>query len=86
MASAATQLTTQIQFIKGVGPKRSEALSEVGIETVENLLYYFPRRHLDRTSVTNCNNLRKDSVVTVVGVVKSCGMKTIRREIISSAY
>ena len=79
MASAATQLTTQIQFIKGVGPKRSEALLQVGIETVEDLLYYFPRRHLDRTSVTNCNNLKQDSVVTVVGVVKSCGMKTIRR-------
>jgi len=79
VASAATQLTTQIQFIKGVGPKRSEALSQVGIETVEDLLYYFPRRHLDRTSVTNCNNLRKESVVTVVGIVKSCGMKTIRR-------
>jgi ATP-dependent DNA helicase RecG len=79
VASAATQLTTPIQFIKGVGPKRSEALSQTGIETVEDLLYYFPRRHLDRTSVTNCNDLKKGSVVTVVGVVKSCGMKTIRR-------
>ena len=79
MASAATQLTTPIQFIKGVGPKRSEALSQVGIETVEDLLYYFPRRHLDRTSVTKCNDLKKESVVTVVGVIKSCGMKTIRR-------
>jgi ATP-dependent DNA helicase RecG len=71
VASAATQLTTPIQFIKGVGPKRSEALSQTGIETVEDLLYYFPRRHLDRTSVTNCNDLKKGSVVTVVGVVKS---------------
>ncbi len=79
MASAAIQLTTLIQFIKGVGPKRSEALSQVGIETVEDLLYYFPRKHLDRTSVTNCNELRKESIVTVVGTIKSCGMKTIRR-------
>ena len=79
MASAAVQLTTPIQFIKGVGPKRSEALFQAGIETVEDLLYYFPRRHLDRTSVTNCKDLKKDSVVTVVGIVKSCSMKTIRR-------
>ena len=79
MASAAIQLDTSIQFIKGVGPARSKALSEIGIETVEDLLYYFPRRHLDRTTVTNCNELKKDSVVTVVGTVKSCGMKTIRR-------
>lgn len=79
MASAATQLTTPIQFIKGVGPARSKALSQAGIETVEDLLYYFPRRHLDRTSITNCKDLQKEAVVTVVGVVKSCGMKTIRR-------
>ncbi|MBU0528721.1 hypothetical protein KKF86_03070, partial [bacterium] len=79
MASAAVQLTTPIQFIKGVGPKRSEALSQAGIETVEDLLYYFPRRHLDRTSIIHCKDLKKDSVVTVVGIVKSCSMKTIRR-------
>jgi len=78
VASAAIQLDTSIQFIKGVGPARSKALSEIGIEKVEDLLYYFPRRHLDRTSVTNCNDLKKESVVTVVGIVKSCGMKTIR--------
>lgn len=79
MASAANQLTTPIQFIKGVGPARSKVLSQSGIETVEDLLYYFPRRHLDRTSVTYCRDLQKESIVTVVGTVKSCGMKTIRR-------
>ncbi len=73
------QLSTSIQYIKGVGPKRSEVLAEVGIETVEDLLYYFPRRHLDRTSVTYCNNLKKDAVATIVGVVKSCGVRTLRR-------
>ncbi|MEE8340803.1 MAG: ATP-dependent DNA helicase RecG [Candidatus Neomarinimicrobiota bacterium] len=79
MASAAIQLTTPIQFIKGVGPARSKALSQVGIETVEDLLYYFPRRHLDRTSITACKDLKRNVNVTVVGIVKSCGMKTIRR-------
>ena len=79
MASAAIELNTPIQYIKGVGPTRAEALSKVGIETIEDLLYYFPRRHLDRTSVTQCNNLKKDTVVTVVGIVKSCGVKTLRR-------
>lgn len=79
MASAAIQLSTPIQYIKGVGPARSDALSQVGIKTVEDLLYYFPRRHLDRTTVTLCGNLQKDSVVTIVGVIKSCGVKTLRR-------
>ena len=79
MASAAIQLNTPIQFIKGVGPVRSKALSELGIETVEDLLYYFPRRHLDRTTITQCNNLKNISIATIVGVVKSSGVKTIRK-------
>ena len=79
MTSAATQLTTPIQFIKGVGAARSKALSQAGIETVEDLLHYYPRRHLDRTTITNCKDLKRESVVTIVGSVKSCEMKTIRR-------
>ena len=79
MAAAAVQLTTPIQFIKGVGPARSKALEQLGIETVEDLLYYFPRRHLDRTSITACRDLTKYSTATVVGAVKSCGIKTFKR-------
>lgn len=79
MASAAIKLSTPIQYIKGVGPARSDALSQINIKTVEDLLYYFPRRHLDRTTVTPCSDLQKDSVATIVGIIKSCGVKTLRR-------
>ncbi len=79
MAAAAVQLTAPIQFIKGVGPARSKALEQLGIETVEDLLYYFPRRHLDRTLITACRDLNKGSTVTIVGEVKSCGIKTFKR-------
>ncbi|MEE8479346.1 MAG: DEAD/DEAH box helicase, partial [Candidatus Neomarinimicrobiota bacterium] len=79
MTSAATQLTTSIQFIKGVGAARSKAFSQTGIETVEDLLHYYPRRHLDRTTITDCKDLKRESVVTIVGSVKSCEMKTTRR-------
>lgn len=43
-------LSDSIQFLPGVGPKRAEALkSELQIETVEDLLYYFPFKHNDRS-------------------------------------
>ena len=35
------------QYLKGVGPRMAALLKMLGIETVENLLYYFPRRYLD---------------------------------------
>ena len=75
----AASITTAIQFLKGVGPARSDALAKAGVETVEDLLYYFPRRHLDRTTITQCKNLKKDAVVTIVGKVETCGEQRIRR-------
>lgn len=40
-----------IQFLKGVGEKRSEMFRKKGIKTVEDLLYFFPRAHEDRTEL-----------------------------------
>ena len=40
-----------IQFLKGVGEKRAEMLKKKGISTVEDMLYFFPRAHEDRTEI-----------------------------------
>lgn len=40
-----------MQWIKGVGPKRAEALAEAGIETLEELIEFFPRRYIDARTV-----------------------------------
>jgi ATP-dependent DNA helicase RecG len=72
------ELSTPIQYVKGVGPVRAQALETAGIVTVEDLLYYFPRRHLDRTTVTPIRNLARDQVVTVVGKVEACGERQTR--------
>ena len=41
------ELTTDIQYLKGVGEKRAEILRKRGIDTVGALLTYFPRAYLD---------------------------------------
>ncbi|MCX8052061.1 MAG: ATP-dependent DNA helicase RecG [Chlorobi bacterium] len=41
-------LSTPVQYLKGVGPRRAEALAHVGIETVEDLLAYTPRAYIER--------------------------------------
>jgi ATP-dependent DNA helicase RecG len=43
-------LLQSVQFIKSVGPKRAEAFKKIGINTVKDLLFYFPTKHLDRTT------------------------------------
>jgi len=55
------KLGTQIQFLKGVGEKKAEALSkELEISTVEDLVYYFPYRYIDRSKFYKINEITGD--------------------------
>jgi len=56
--------------LKGVGPARAEALKQAGIETLEDLYYYFPRRYLDRTLQTEVQ-LQPGTMVTLLLEVES---------------
>jgi ATP-dependent DNA helicase RecG len=78
-------LSQAVQFLKGIGEKRADVLKKYGVATLYDLLFYIPRRYLDRTSIVTIAELRKkafepvstgDSVdvrrdYTVVGEVKS---------------
>ena len=69
-------LDTPIQFIKGVGPKRAEVLHSLGISTIKDLLYYFPRKYVDRTSLSTIGSIQEGDEVNLVGRVKSCLLYT----------
>ena len=43
-------LSRSVQYIKSVGPRRAESFRKIGIETIRDILFYFPSRHLDRTT------------------------------------
>jgi len=45
------QLEQSVQYLKSVGPKRAESFKKIGISTIRDLLFYFPTRHLDRTTM-----------------------------------
>jgi ATP-dependent DNA helicase RecG len=64
---ARLDLTTDIQYLKGVGPKRGEVLVNHGIGTVGKLLFYFPRKYIDRSQVDTIASLREHDYKTVVG-------------------
>jgi len=46
-------LSTSVQYLKSVGPKRAEAFSKIGINTIRDLLFYFPSKYLDRSTILN---------------------------------
>jgi len=68
-------LTDSIQFIPGVGPKRAESFQSIGFKTVEDLLFYFPSKYLDRTNILNVSKVMQFIVngysgeITIVGKV-----------------
>ncbi|MDE3213873.1 MAG: ATP-dependent DNA helicase RecG, partial [Bacteroidota bacterium] len=46
-------LNSPIEYLKGVGPHRGDLLrKEAGIFTFQDLLTYFPLRHIDKTQIT----------------------------------
>ena len=52
MKSESTNILDQsVQYLKSVGPKRADSFAKVGIKTISDLLFYFPSRHLDRTTL-----------------------------------
>ena len=66
-------LNSPLQFVKGVGPRRAEALASHGLNTVRDLLFYFPRNYLDRTTVLPIGQLRIDQSATIIGHVRAHG-------------
>ena len=50
-------LDTPIQYVKGVGPKVAKLLSKLGINTVEDLIYFFPRDYEDRRNLKPISEL-----------------------------
>jgi ATP-dependent DNA helicase RecG len=72
-------LATSVKYLKGVGPKRAEALARLGIRSVGDLLYHAPHRYLDATSLTPLAKAHVGQEVTCVGRVVSTGIIPTRR-------
>ncbi len=66
---------TPVQFLKGIGEKRAQALAAVGVFSLIDLIQYFPRRYLDRSHITSIKNLKLNEQATAVGKVQTCGIK-----------
>ena len=66
-------LDRPVQFLKGVGPRRAEALARMGILTARDLLYHLPRRYDDASTVQPIGKLDVGMDATVVGRVRSRG-------------
>src|SRR3954470_7015864 len=65
------QLTTEVQYVKGIGPRTALVLAEKGISTVEDLLYYLPYRYEDRLNPRTVAELRPGEMASVIAEVRT---------------
>jgi ATP-dependent DNA helicase RecG len=72
-------LSTPLQFLKGVGPRKGADLKRAGLETVEDLLYRLPFRYEDRSRMQPIASLRPGQKAAVLGDIKSAQLNTTRR-------
>ena len=73
------ELSTPVQFVKGVGPRIAEVLVTKGIRTVGDLLHYLPFRYEDRLNPRGIGELRPGEMATVIGEVRNSGLFSTRR-------
>lgn len=72
-------LDRDVQFVRGVGPKRAEILGKLGVRTARDLLYHTPRRYEDASTLTPAGSLRAGMDATVIGRVTSKGVLPTRK-------
>src|SRR5580704_11138629 len=73
------ELTTPVQYVKGIGPRLAEILATKGIATVGDLLNYLPFRYEDRLNPRGIGELRPGEMVTVIGEVRNSGLFRTRK-------
>src|ERR1700741_4685514 len=73
------ELSTPVQYVKGVGPRIPEVLPGKGLHTVGDLLHYLPFRYEDRLNPRGIAELRPGETATVIAEVRTSGLFRTRR-------
>jgi ATP-dependent DNA helicase RecG len=71
-------LNAPLTVLQGVGPKNAEALQSLGMKTLGDMLYYFPRRYEDFSQLKPIKDIFYGEQLTVIGTVQSVHTRPIR--------
>ena len=67
-------LNLPVQYLKGVGPKRAQCLKQLGVERLEDLLFFAPFRYEDRTALQSIGSLLPGMPQTLLAEVKAVSL------------
>jgi ATP-dependent DNA helicase RecG len=72
-------LSSSLQYLKGVGPKKIRLLNQLGLFTIKDMLYYFPYRYEDRRRLLKIKDLKEDEYQAFEAEVLAKGVRPTRR-------
>lgn len=70
-------LDSPVTVLQGVGVRHGETLKRLGMETLGDMLYYFPRRYEDYSQLKPINHLVYGEVVTIIGTIQNVTNRTL---------
>lgn len=71
-------LDAPLTVLQGVGPRHAATLENLGLHTLGDMLYYFPRRYEDYSQLKPIKDLWYNEQVTVIGTIQSVHTRPIR--------
>jgi ATP-dependent DNA helicase RecG len=73
------KLSMPVQFLKGVGPARAQIFAKLGVQTVGDLLEYFPRDWVFAPEPKKIGELEIGETASIVGLIESTDFQNYRR-------
>ena len=74
-------LFSDVMYLKGIGPKIAYMLNKLNIYTISDLLYYFPRKHIDYSTRTRIRDLKVGENTTIFGTIRSVEAFTTKKDL-----
>jgi len=71
-------LDAKLTVLQGIGPRHAETLGKLGLQTLGDMLYYYPRRYDDYSQLKPIKDLFYGEQVTVIGTIQSVHSRPIR--------
>jgi ATP-dependent DNA helicase RecG len=78
--NAPQALSAPVTVLSGIGPRHAQTLSRLGLVSLGDMLYYFPRRYDDYTKLKQINRLKYGEDVTVIATIQSINHRDVRNK------
>jgi ATP-dependent DNA helicase RecG len=77
--NSVTGLKAPLTILQGIGNVKSDLFQSLGVKNIEDLLYFFPRRYVDYSTLKTINRIEYDDELTIIATVQSSITTPIRR-------